>query len=152
MEELIQENNEQVAWSMDEQRLKQINSLLVEADDYFKKGYYNDALSVLKTVKINFIHSCNKEEFKELETMETNMNLCEQAGMLVINKDRTDGNGWENNSDVSNKQEELFNKIIKLNYGKLKQRVEKYYCKIMELLDSYGYIAKKKKDKTDMNY
>lgn len=132
----------QVAWSMDEAQLREIAKLIAEASEVFKQRQYSECMGVLQTLKLQFIHSCSDEEKEELARMEKDSEYCVIAGMLKKKESQ-----WEDDRDVPEERLTIWKKILRLYYGKLGEKTELYFRKVMELLDTYGYLAKKKKDK-----
>jgi hypothetical protein len=143
-EEKIEEKPQEVAWSMDDAQLQKISGLLGQANLYYIGGDYDKVAETLKACKGEFIHSLNSNERKDLKDLEKEMELSIRAYQLKRNDD------WMTSS--TDKIKKFIEKFMEDHLHKLKPQIEDYREKIMDLLDKYGYLAKKKKDKTKMNY
>jgi hypothetical protein len=145
-EEYIQDQPQEVAWSMDDAQLQKISSLLGQANLHYIIGDYDKVAETLKACKGEFIHSLNSDERKSLKDLEKGM----ENKLITLRLQKKDD--WKNDVSVSDKVVERIREFIIRNRGDLKLQVEDYREKIMDLLDKYGYLSKKKKDKTKMNY
>lgn len=143
----LKEATQEVAWSMDNSQLKQIADLLSISDTHFLAEDYGQMVKTLKACKLSFVQSLTKEEREKLTKLETDMSMCIFANKLQMIRSH-----WEDNKDYPDRAEKLFNKVIKKYNEKAEHYAVEYRTLIMDLLDSYGYLSKKKKDKTQMNY
>lgn len=137
---------EEVSWSMDVGLLHQITILLDLSSQFSMKGQYNKMLDALICCKSKFIQALNKEEREGLKKLEKDMSLAVHSHTLITNSNLK----YYLMQNRSN--EKLFQKLEKQYGGKLQPLVENYQEKLMDLLDSYGYLNKKKKDSTKMNF
>lgn len=134
----------EVAWSMDSEILRQIANMLELSNKFYLQGNLTQSFFCLKNAKNLCINSLNSDERKELKKMENDTRMS-----LVTNRWNRDTN-WIIDMGPRSKEVEERQLLIKKHAHKFPTYLEDYREKLMDLLDSYSYLQKKKKDKTEM--
>ena len=124
---------EQVSWTLSLELIKQLANLLQQATYYYLKGDIENAFFRMKTVRMRIIQNL-KEDKKNKERTK----CFELEAEFVKNKIIRDVNldGVLDNKDRRN---------IKENQMRI---YEEYNTLIMDLLEKYGYLIRKREDNT----
>lgn len=150
---MVEENekNLEVSWSMDLETNQKISRALDSAGSYEEKGELAKTIRALRRCRFSFNNSLSDEERKELDSQEADLKI----GVWAFNLNKTKDDDtifWEKSVEVTEKQREIYRKIIKIGLPNFEKRVKKYFESIVDLLDQYGYLSKKKKDKSELNF
>lgn len=138
------DTTDQVSFSMDIVQLQEIFRLIQRANEYYLSGMYGDSFEAMKTCKFCFIQSLTEQERKSLVNLENEMKQYLVA--YKLNQARDD---WELTMDKD--AQARLNKKLRKKIPLLQEKLEQYRTAIMDLLDAYGYLSKKKKDKTKLS-
>ena len=145
VEELDKRRLDVVAWSMDIEILKNISFLLDKANlNYLDEDYYETSKNLI-AIKLCFINSLSVIERKGLDKLEAKMKVPSIAHQFKHNEE------WLYSGEFSDTQRLIIRKLV-LGKNNLKKLVEDYWTIIMDLLDQYGYIAKKKRDESKLAF
>jgi len=124
---------EQVSWTLSLVLIQQLGNLLQQATYYFLKGDIENAFFRLKAVRMRIIQNL-KEKSKDKERTKCFEIETEFSKNKIIRDINSDG--IINNADK---------RKIKENQMRL---YENYNTLIMDLLEKYGYLIRKREDNT----
>ena len=127
----------QVGWNLSQGLLFEIGNLLVLANQKYLAGDRERWFYTLKAIKFRVIHSFRKEEREALKKLEATI----QGGIGRIER-------FEHHSITNMDKEEL--QQLRTANQKI-NKIEEYNELLMDYLDKYSYLIKKKEDHTDIN-
>ena len=136
---------EQVSWNLSQEISGQIASLIRTGRRYAISGDVLNSFFMFKEIRLLINHHLNSKEIEKVEDLEDAINRVniEMRQLSIFEED-----DFEFDDDGS-RQRGIKLKLIVLKNKRLELN-EKYRRKILDLLDSYGYLMERKKDSAHM--